>query len=95
MLPYLRQMIAERIKTLASAFAADTISIRHHLHAHPELSYQEYDTSAFVKKQLDVIGISHISMAGTGVVGSIEGNDPGSRIVALRADLDALPIQEQ
>jgi len=95
MLPYLRQMIAERIKTLASAFAADTISIRHHLHAHPELSYQEYDTSAFVKKQLDAIGISHISMAGTGVVGSIEGTDPGSRIVALRADLDALPIQEE
>jgi len=88
-------MIAERIKTLASAFAADTISIRHHLHAHPELSYQEFNTSAFVKKQLDAIGISHISMAGTGVVGSIEGTDPGSRIVALRADLDALPIQEE
>ncbi len=88
-------MIAERIQKLASAYAADTISIRHHLHAHPELSYQEYNTSAFVKQQLDSIGISHRSMADTGVVGLIEGNQPSSRIIALRADMDALPIQEE
>ena len=88
-------MIAERIQTLASAYAADTILLRHHLHAHPELSYQEYATSAFVKQQLDNIGIPHRSMADTGVVGIIEGNHPSSRIVALRADMDALPIQEE
>ncbi len=88
-------MIAERIQTLASAYAADTILLRHHLHAHPELSYQEYATSAFVKQQLDNIGIPYRSMADTGVVGLIEGNHPASRIVALRADMDALPIHEE
>ena len=88
-------MNAERIHSLASAYAADTISLRHHLHANPELSYQEYATSAFVKKQLDILGIPYQPMADTGVVGLIEGNDPASRIVALRADMDALPIQEE
>ena len=88
-------MNAERIQSLASAYAADTILLRHHLHAYPELSYQEYDTSSFVKQQLDKLGIPYQSMADTGVVGLIEGNQPSSRIVALRADLDALPIQEQ
>jgi amidohydrolase len=88
-------MNAGRIQSLASAYAADTILLRHHLHANPELSYQEYDTSAFVKQELDRLGIPHQSMADTGVVGLIEGNHPSSRIVALRADLDALPIQEQ
>ncbi len=88
-------MIAERIQSLASAYAADTILLRRHLHANPELSYQEYATSAFVKQQLDVLGIPYHSLADTGVVGMIEGNDPTSRIVALRADMDALPIQEE
>jgi hippurate hydrolase len=88
-------MNAGRIQSLASAYAADTILLRHHLHANPELSYQEYHTSAFVKQQLDKLGIPYQPMADTGVVGLIEGNQPSSRIVALRADLDALPIQEQ
>jgi amidohydrolase len=88
-------MIAERIQSLASAHAADTVSIRHHLHAHPELSYQEFATSEYVKKKLDELGIPWQGMAVTGVVGLIEGRDPSSRIIALRADMDALPIQEE
>lgn len=88
-------MIAEKIRLLASAYVSDIINIRHHLHAHPELSYKEFETSAFVKQQLEHLSIPYTSMADTGVVGIIEGQDPSSRIVALRADMDALPIQEE
>lgn len=87
-------MIEERIRQLASAYAADTIAIRHHLHAHPELSYQEFNTSTYIQQALTQLGIPFTVMATTGVVGIIQGKDPGSRIVALRADIDALPIQE-
>lgn len=70
-------------------------SIREHLHMHPELSYQEFETMAFVKKKLDEYGIKNEAGIGdTGVVAYISnGND--SECVGLRADLDALPIQEQ
>lgn len=88
-------MIAERIRQLASAYAADTIAIRHHLHAHPELSYKEFETSKFIQQKLEELGIPYQVMAGTGVVGLIEGNNPASRIIALRADIDALPIHEE
>jgi hippurate hydrolase len=87
-------MLKENIRQLASQYAPECIAIRHHLHAHPELSYQEYQTSAFVQEQLKRLGIPFTTMAGTGVVGLIEGKDPGSRVIALRADMDALPIQE-
>jgi amidohydrolase len=88
-------MIAKRIKELAASYAPDIIAIRHHLHAHPELSYKEFETSAFVRRQLDAYGIPWSIMADTGVVGIIEGRNPSSRVIALRADMDALPIQEE
>jgi amidohydrolase len=87
-------MLKERIGQLAKKYAPEFIAIRHHLHAHPELSYQEYQTSAFVQEQLKKLAIPFQVMAGTGVVGLLEGKNPGSRVVALRADMDALPIQE-
>jgi hippurate hydrolase len=58
------------------------------------LSYQEYQTSAYVQEKLKEWGIPFRKMAGTGVVGLIEGKDPSSRIIAIRADMDALPIDE-
>src|SRR6202000_776790 len=76
-------------------YAGALISIRHHLHAHPELSYQEFKTSAFVQQKLAETGIPHRVMAETGVVGMIEGKNPESRVIALRADMDALPIREE
>jgi hippurate hydrolase len=88
-------MLLEKIKTRAKDFTADAIAIRHHLHAHPELSYQEFETSTFIQSQLTAYGIPHTVMATTGVVGIIEGKNPASRIVALRADIDALPITEE
>jgi amidohydrolase len=86
-------MIAQ-VKTLAQELAPEMIAIRHHLHAYPELSYQEFETSRFIQQKLHEYGIAHQVLANTGVVGIIEGKNPASRIVALRADMDALPIQE-
>jgi amidohydrolase len=83
------------IRERASAIAAEAIDIRRHLHAHPELSYQEVETSRFVQEKLKQWGIPFQVMATTGVIGLIEGNAPASRTVALRADMDALPIQEE
>ena len=88
-------MLKKKIQQLAKQYSGDLISIRHHLHAHPELSYQEYKTSAFVQQKLAETGIPHHVLAETGVVGMIEGKNPGSRVIALRADMDALPIREE
>ncbi|MCX6317361.1 MAG: M20 family metallopeptidase [Bacteroidetes bacterium] len=85
----------ERIKALAKQYAPEFIEIRHHLHAHPELSYQEFETSRFVQNKLTEFGIPFQVMATTGVVGLIKGKNPDKRIIALRADMDALPIKEE
>lgn len=87
-------MLKEKIKNLAEAFFEETVGFRRHLHQHPELSFEEHETSTFVKQQLDRLGIPHENMAGTGVVGLIVGEKPSSKVLALRADMDALPIQE-
>ena len=84
-----------KIKALAKKYAPEFIEVRHHLHAHPELSYQEYETSKFVQQRLTDLGIPFEVKATTGVVGLIRGKNPDSRIIALRADMDALPIKEE
>ena len=87
--------LQEKIKALAKEFAPVQIAVRHHLHANPELSYQEFKTAAYVKAQLLEMGIASEEKATTGLVAIIEGKNPASRVMALRADIDALPIQEQ
>jgi hippurate hydrolase len=87
--------IKDKIKELADIYAPELISIRHHLHAHPELSYEEFETSKFVQSRLAELGIPFRPMATTGVVGLIKGKNPEKRVIALRADMDALPIQEE
>jgi len=84
-----------KIKALAKLYAPEFIEVRHHLHAHPELSYQEFETSNYVQQRLAELGIPYEVKAGTGVVGLIKGKNPDSRIIALRADMDALPIKEE
>lgn len=84
-----------RIKELASKYQSEFVEIRHQLHANPELSYQEFQTSEFVRNKLRSFGIDSTVMATTGVVAVIEGKNPASRIIALRADMDALPIDEE
>ncbi|CAL1521655.1 M20 family metallopeptidase [Chitinophaga sp. MM2321] len=84
-----------RIKELAKAYAPAFIDIRRHIHAHPELSFQEYETSKFIQQKLDEFGVSYkAGIAGTGIIALIAGKNPGSRTIALRADIDALPITE-
>ncbi|HEX6846251.1 MAG TPA: M20 family metallopeptidase [Chitinophagaceae bacterium] len=85
----------EKIKKLAKEYSEEFISIRHHLHANPELSYQEFETSKFIQGKLNEFGIPYEVKATTGVVGLIKGKDPDSRIFAIRADIDALPILEE
>jgi amidohydrolase len=82
------------IKELAAKYKDEFIGIRHHIHANPELSYQEFETSRFVQDKLQGWNIPFEIKATTGVVGIIEGKDPSARTVALRADMDALPIDE-
>ena len=87
--------LKEKIKALAKEFAPAQIAVRHHLHANPELSYQEFKTAAYVRAQLLEMGIAAEEKATTGLVAIIEGKNPSSRVMALRADMDALPIQEE
>ncbi|WP_298711759.1 M20 family metallopeptidase [Chitinophaga sp.] len=85
----------DRIKALASEYAPDLISCRRHLHSHPELSFQEFETSKFIQQQLESWGVPfRAGVAGTGVVALIEGKNPGKKVIALRGDIDALPIEE-
>ena len=85
----------ETIKLLAKKYAAEFIEVRHHLHANPELSYQEFETSKFIQSKLTEFGIPFHVIATTGVVGLIKGKNPDKKIFAIRADMDALPILEE
>lgn len=87
-------MLKEEIKALAQRFHPDIVKLRRHLHTYPELSFQEHKTSAFIKRQLDELGIVWKSVAGTGILATIEGQIKSEKVIALRADIDALPIQE-
>lgn len=83
------------IKEKATAYFKDTQSIRHHIHSHPELSFQETETAKFIASKLSEYGIEFTSgVAGTGIVALIKGKNPDKKCIALRADMDALPIQE-
>lgn len=85
----------DTIRQKALEYFPEVQAIRHHIHANPELSYEEYNTSAFVSQKLTEWGIPHESgVAGTGVIGLIKGKNPDKKCIALRADMDALPIQE-
>lgn len=86
--------ILNKIKQLAEQLSPKLIETRRHLHANPELSFQEYETSKFVKEQLQKLGLKPESIADTGLVVLIEGKNPSKKVVGLRADMDALPIIE-
>ncbi len=85
----------DKIKQLAKKYSSEFIEVRHHLHANPELSYQEFETSKFIQGKLTEFGIPFEIKATTGVVGLIKGKNPDSRVFAIRADIDALPILEE
>lgn len=88
-------MMKDRIQQLVAENAQQVLDIRRHLHAHPELSFKEFETSKFVCAKLDEWGIPYKSgFVETGIVALIEGKDPSSKVIALRGDMDALPILE-
>lgn len=86
----------DKIKSLATDYKAEIISNRRHLHANPELSFNEFKTAAFVEEKLRSFGITKLERkAETGIVALIEGRNPSQKTIALRGDMDALPIIEQ
>lgn len=84
----------EQIQHLAGTIFEEVVGYRRHLHANPELSFKEFETSAFVKSKLTEWGIPFEGIANTGVVGLIKGDLPSEQVIALRGDMDALPINE-
>jgi len=85
----------DKIKTLATDLHEEIRTIRRHIHQNPELSFQEFNTQNYVWKQLEDAGLHNKQkIAGTGIVALIEGKNPSKKVVALRGDMDALPIIE-
>lgn len=87
-------MLKDKITYLANQIHSDVVANRRHLHANPELSFHEYETCAYVAQKLDELGIEYKKMANTGLVALIKGVKQSDAVVALRADMDALPIVE-
>ena len=85
-----------RIKDLTTNIAPRLVEIRRHIHAHPELSGKEYQTAAFVAGVLSANGL-HVEegIGRTGVIGELQGTQVSDRMLAIRTDMDALPIQER
>lgn len=85
-----------RIKKIANNLAPRLVEIRRHIHSHPELSGQEYQTAAFVAGVLSSSGLHVVEGVGkTGVIGELHSTHPDDRVLAIRTDMDALPIQER
>ncbi len=82
------------VRDLAEQYKEDIIALRRHFHAHPEVSFKEYETSKKIQAELEALGIPYRVVGDTGVVGTIEGANPGKTIL-LRSDIDALEITEK
>lgn len=85
--------VEKNIEMLGKKYSDYMVEMRRYFHENPEPSSEEYNTSAKIKSELDKMGIPYISIAGTGVIGTITGVKPG-KTVALRADMDALQVNE-
>lgn len=86
--------LKEKIFRLSDEYEKHTLQLRHAIHCHPELSFQEKETSALVQRELARIGIPYqLSPVEPGVVATIDSGRPGKYLL-LRADMDALPIKE-
>src|SRR3972149_705304 len=88
--------LKEKIKLLAEKYHAEIISVRRHIHANPEISFQEFNTAKFIAAKLKEFGISFTEgIVKTGIVALIKGKNSNKKIIALRADVDALAIKEE
>ncbi|MDZ7742125.1 MAG: M20 family metallopeptidase [Bacteroidota bacterium] len=90
------EKIKDQIKKLAEKYHKEIVDIRRYIHRHPELSNQEFETAKYISARLEEYGIEHkTGVFQTGIVGIIHGKNPDKKMVALRADIDALPIHEK
>ena len=87
--------LINEIKRLADDRYDEMVQCRRHLHANPEISFQEYQTAAFIKSRLDSMGVPWKAVTETGIVAMIRGDKNENKVIALRADMDALPITEE
>ena len=88
--------VIDHIKQLAHRYFDEVVSFRRHLHQNPELSFEEFKTSEFVCSVLDKYQINYVKgIVKTGIIAIIEGKNPSKKTILLRADLDALPIEEK
>ena len=85
----------EKIIQASGKYFEEAVKFRRHLHRHPELSFEEHQTCSWVKETLSTFGIETTRIGKTGLVGLIKGKGPEGKVVALRADMDALPIEEK
>ena len=91
-MPGIKELILEKSANLKE----EVISLRRHFHRYPELSYEETGTSAYICEWLEQNNIEFKSgIAGTGIIGKITGNARGCKVIAVRAEMDALPIYER
>jgi amidohydrolase len=88
--------IKQHILVKAAELQEEVIHLRRHFHRYPELSYEETDTSVFISKWLETNGITFRGgIAGTGIIGTIKGKASGNKVIAIRAEMDALPVTER
>lgn len=91
----MKEQLKSSVESLSIKYLEKVKSIRHHLHMHPELSFKEYETSSYIQSILTKLDIEYTTgWAGTGIIAKI-GNGDQKKTLAFRADIDALPIQEQ
>jgi amidohydrolase len=89
------QETKQKIRSLAKKYLPETTEIRRHIHANPELSFEEFNTSNYIISRLKQYNIPFTQgIVKTGIVALIEGKNPAKKIIALRGDMDALPITE-
>ncbi len=88
-------MELREIQDKAKEYHRQMIDFRRHLHQHPELSYQEHETTDFIIQELKKLNVTVDRPQETGCIAVIEGGKNSDRVVALRADIDALPIKEE
>lgn len=91
----INSMLIKKIKVLAAKKSDDIKKDRRYLHQNPELSFREFETAAYIKNELDKLDIPYTVMINTGIVAFVKGGILSDAVIALRADIDALPIQEQ
>lgn len=87
--------LRSKIIELSNQYHSEMVATRRYLHQHPEVSFKEFETTKFIKSKLDDLGIPHESPLETGCVGILKGGKESDRVIALRADIDALAMEEE